>query len=106
MQALQAPLLSHTWFGPHDVPALTLSPVSLHVDTPVAQDVAPTWHAFDGVQVAPAAQALQPPLPSQTWLVPHDVPAVVFDVLVQVATPVEQSMAPVAHPPFSEHVAP
>ena len=42
---------------PHDVPSATASSVSVHVEVPDAQDVAPTSHGLPGVHEAPAAHA-------------------------------------------------
>jgi hypothetical protein len=95
VQALQVPLSSQTWFAPHGVPALTLSLRSTHVATPLEHNVAPRWHAFDGIQAAPTVQALQSPLPSQTWFTPHDVPGLAFDpVSTHVNRPVAHDVVP------------
>ena len=72
-QATQAPAL-HTRPVPHVVPLERLVPVSVHTADPVLQSVAPVWQGLlDGVQVEPAAQALQAPL-LHTRPVPQLVP--------------------------------
>jgi hypothetical protein len=63
--ALQVPP-PQTASVPQLCPSATLAPVSTQADTPVAQEVAPTWHAFSaGVQLAPETQAMHVP-PAQT----------------------------------------
>jgi hypothetical protein len=50
---------------PQLVPFPTGAKVSTHSETPLVHDVAPTWHAFAGMQVAPETQAVHAP-PLQT----------------------------------------
>jgi hypothetical protein len=92
MQLPQVPAL-HTLLFPHDVPFATF-PVSAQTDVPVAHDVAPVRHAFEGWQVTPAMQDPQAPL-LQTLLVPHEVPFAAFPVSPQTGAPVAQEIAPV-----------
>jgi len=72
-----------------------LAPVSVHAADPVLQAVAPVWQGLpDGVQVVPATQALQTPLP-QTRPAPHAVPLVtLLPLSVQVAPPDPQTTVP------------
>jgi hypothetical protein len=49
-------------------------------------------------QLAPAVHVPQNPLPSQTWLDPHEVPAITFpDPSTQVDAPVLHEVTPVLH---------
>lgn len=60
VHATQLPFLQ-TSEVPQLVPFVTFAPVSSHVETPVVHDVLPTWHAFEGVQLASAVQSTQLP---------------------------------------------
>jgi hypothetical protein len=82
---------------PHVAPSVTESPVSMQVETPVAQLVVPWWQVFTGVQASPAVQATQLP-PLQTWPAPHVEPSAtsVGGVVLspQTGEPVLQVFAP------------
>jgi hypothetical protein len=98
--------LSQTSFVPHEVPLLTLVPVSVHTETPVEQEVVPVWHGLAGVQFALLVHAVHVPL-SQTWLVPHDVPLVTWVVVaLQTGVPVVHEVVPVTHGFVGVHAAP
>jgi len=104
MQLLQVPAL-HTLLFPHEVPFATF-PVSAQTDVPVAHDVAPVRQAFAGVQMTPAEQAVQAPLP-QTMFVPQDVPLETLPDSVQTGAPVSQVVVPVRHAlPLTLQLAP
>jgi hypothetical protein len=94
VHALQVPL-SHTSLVPHEVPLGTSVIVSVQVETPVEQDVEPTWQLLVGVHDSPAVHDEHVPL-SHTSLAPHVVP---FERLVPVSlhtdTPVEHEVVPV-----------
>jgi hypothetical protein len=92
MQLPHAPALQTLLF-PHEVPFATF-PVSPQTDVPVAHDVAPVRHAFEGWQVTPAMQLVHVPL-LQTLFVPHEVPFATFPVSPQTGVPVAQEIAPV-----------
>jgi hypothetical protein len=106
LQVLQLPPL-HTLFAPHDVP-LSALPDSTHTTAPVAQEIIPVLHGFEGWQLAPALHPLQIP-PPHTWFIPHDVPSVTLPVSVQTEVPVEHDVVPVLHgfdgwqPAFAVH---
>jgi len=89
-----APLLQ-TWLVPHDVP-FGLLPVSAHIDTPEAHEVAPVLHTFPGEQVVPAVQAEHTPL-LHTKFVPHSVPLDLLPVSAQTDAPVTHDVVPVLH---------
>ncbi len=93
VQATQLPLASQTWSVPQDEPA-DLSVWFLQVGAPPLQSKVPGLQADP--QAAPAEQATQPPLPSQTIPPPQDVPAVAF-LWEQICTPVVQSNVPGLH---------
>ena len=51
VQVVPAVQLAHdppeqTWLVPHEVPSVALVPVSVQVETPVAQEVTPAWQGF------------------------------------------------------------
>jgi hypothetical protein len=94
-----------TEFVPHDVPLATFE-VFVQSAAPVEQSIVPATHPSLCEHAAPCVHALHAPRPSQTRPAPHEAPALVFDVLVQVAVPVEQSVVPVIQPPFVEQAAP
>jgi hypothetical protein len=56
MHGLHAPS-SHTMPVPHGVPLGALPPVSVHEAPAEEQETVPAWHAFVGVQDAPASHA-------------------------------------------------
>ncbi len=59
VQLTHVPVL-HTLFDPHIVPFMTF-PVSAQTEVPVAHDVAPVRHMFEGWQVTPVVQGTQLP---------------------------------------------
>ena len=87
VHAPQLPLASQTWLVPQLEPAV-MSFWFLQVGLPPLQSKVPGLHAEP--QAAPIVHATQPPFPSQTWLLPQEVPAVAFFVL-QICAPVLQS---------------
>jgi hypothetical protein len=82
VQVLQVPAPLQTMFVPQLVPA-DLLVLATHWDDPVEQDVVPFWQGLLGWQDVPAVQAVQFPLPSQTWLVPQLAPAGWFPLATQ-----------------------
>lgn len=54
LHAMHAPALVQTMSVPQLVPAATFVFLSVHVGVPVAQESAPAWHLFVGVQAAPS----------------------------------------------------
>jgi len=60
-QAAHDPVEPHTMSVPHEVPAVTFVPVSLHVGDAPEQTSVPVWHWLVGVQAAPAWQVTQAP---------------------------------------------
>jgi hypothetical protein len=86
VQATHSPE-EQTRLVPQGVPSTALVTASMHVEWPLAQDVAPVWHRLAGTQPWLDVQAMQSPA-LQTMLVPHAVPlsAGAF-VSVHVATP-------------------
>jgi hypothetical protein len=88
---------------------LDLGVPSMQTDAPVVQEVTPLRQT-DGlvVQVAPAVQATQVPVPLQTRLVPQVVPAAVLPESTHFAAPVAQSITPALQgaPGFVVHVWP
>jgi len=60
LHSLHVPLL-HTPVPPHAVPSGALTRVSVQTAPASVQDSAPTWHSFDGTQLAPASHATQLP---------------------------------------------
>jgi hypothetical protein len=87
--------LSQTMFVPHGVPLATLV-VLPHTDMPVVHDVVPDWQTLPpGLQAAFAVHPLQVPLPSQTWFVPHEVPAAALALVsLQEMPPSTQAAVP------------
>ena len=95
MQVPQNPFPSQTWLEPHDVPAETLPIPSTQAGAPVAHETVPLLHG-DGLplQPLPAVQATHVPVPLQTMLVPHVVPAALLVSSRQVSTPVVHALIP------------
>jgi hypothetical protein len=90
VHAVHVPPL-HTWLVPHDVPSVTLVGLG-HVAVPVPHDVTPVWQTLPaGLQLTPAEQAPQPPLPSHTWLLPQAVPGGAAPLFVHTGAPELQS---------------
>ena len=52
--ATQAPVALQTISVPHEVPAATLVPLSVHDGAEPVQTSVPLWHLFAGVHAAPA----------------------------------------------------
>jgi hypothetical protein len=97
VQATQVPLPLQTMFVPQGVPA-DLSPASTQVMAPVVQEDVPALQGFGlPVQDWPAVQAMQPPVPLQTMLVPQLTPGILLLPSVQVGTPLEQVIVPFLH---------
>ena len=96
-QVPQNPLPSHIW-PPVHIAVGGLAVPSMQTDVPVVQEVMPL-RQIDGlaVQVCPAVQDAQVPIPLQTWLVPQFVPAAVFPASRQRGAPIAQSTTPVLH---------
>jgi hypothetical protein len=92
VHAEQVPLESHTWLAPQLVPGVFCAP-STQASAPVEHEVVPAKHAALGLlpQVCPATHETQLPAAVQTWLLPHEVPAV-FAVAESTHT-----CAPLAH---------
>jgi hypothetical protein len=87
-----------TWFVPQIDPSIAFVPVSLQIGAPVAQEVAPAWQGFVGVQSAPCWQATHDADASHTRPVPHGVPgARAARLSTQTGTPVRQSYTPAWH---------
>lgn len=59
--AAHDPFAPQTMSVPHEVPAVTFVPVSLHVGDAPEQVSIPVWHWLVGVQAAPAWQVTQAP---------------------------------------------
>jgi hypothetical protein len=78
---------------PQDVPAAVIF-WFLQVGVPVLQSKVPGLHADP--QAPPIVQGTQLPAPSQTWPVPHDVPAAAF-FCMQTCAPVPQAYVPGLH---------
>jgi hypothetical protein len=78
---------------PHDVPFVSLAPVSMQTGAPVEQTSVPLWQGFAGLQAVPAAQATQLP-PLQTMPVPHVVPSGRLPVVPQTEAPVAHDVVP------------
>jgi hypothetical protein len=93
--ALQTPP-PQTAFVPQLAPSATLAPVSKHTDTPVAHDVAPTWHASAGTHGVFATHAEHTP-PLQTAPSPQSVPFGRGSDSVQTGAPVSQVIVAVVH---------
>jgi len=97
VHATQAPLPSQTWSAPQAVPAERL-PKSWQTGAPVRQLTMPVLHAVGFVeQFAFGVQLPQPPLPSQTMLVPQLVPPDLLTPSTQVCAPVAHEVTPVLH---------
>jgi len=97
VQAVQAPLPSHTWFVPQALPADRL-PKSWQTGVPVWQLMMPVLHAVGFVeQFALGVQAPQAPLPSHTMLVPQLVPPDLLVPSTQVCAPVAHEVTPFLH---------
>src|SRR5262245_26958225 len=97
MQAMQAPLPSHTMPFPQLVPADRL-PKSRQTGAPVWQLMMPVLHAVGlVVQFAFGVQVPQLPLPSHTMLAPHVVPPALLVPSTQVIAPVAQEVTPFLH---------
>jgi len=91
VQATQLPALLQTMLVPQPVPAAFIVPFT-HVDLPVEHEAVPLKQGFGlPEQLWPGVHIPQKPLPSQTRLVPQDMPAA---MLVALST---QTDAPVAH---------
>jgi hypothetical protein len=96
-QATQVPALQ-TMSVPQGVPSETFWGC-VHVDTPVAHDVVPSWQRLPpGLHPEPAVHMTHAPVPLQTSLVPQGVPALALrPVSVHVALPAAQTVVPVWH---------
>jgi hypothetical protein len=67
---------------------------------PVVHEVVPFLQMLGlVVQAEPVVQAMQPPEPLQTWLVPQVVPAALLPLSMQVMAPVVHEVAPVRQTP-------
>jgi hypothetical protein len=99
VQVEQTPPLQ-TWSGPQERPfGSGTAGLSTHVSAPVEQEVSPVRQKVGFVvQTRPAVQAMQPPVPLQTWFTPQRVPPG-FGVAVfsQVSEPVAQDVTPSTH---------
>jgi hypothetical protein len=99
VQLAQAPPLQ-TRFVPQTSPfGSGTAALSTHVSAPVAHEVSPVRQKVGFVvQSSPAVQAMQVPLPLQTWFVPQTRPAD-FGVAVfsQVSEPVAHDVTPSTH---------
>jgi hypothetical protein len=94
-QALQTPP-PQTRSVPQLAPSGTLVTVSTQTDTPVAHDVAPTWHASAGTHGAFATHAEHTP-PLQTAPSPQSVPFGSCSDSVQTGAPVSHVVVAVVH---------
>ena len=100
MHEPQNPLASHTWFDPHDVPAMTLPVPLTQTGAPLAHEITPTLHGAGlPLHPLPAAHDTQLPEALQTMLVPQLVPAALFVSSTHVCTPVEHEVTPFLHAP-------
>jgi hypothetical protein len=99
VQATQLPALLQTMFVPQDVPVAFWVVLLLQTIVPVLQLVTPVKHGFGlPVQLWFGVHAPQVPMPSQTWLVPQLVPAVLLPVpSTQVVPPVRHDVVPILH---------
>jgi hypothetical protein len=96
LQATHCPPLQ-TWSTPQVVPFASAVPVSTQAWVPVAHEVTPAWHGFEGVQAALAVQATHCP-PLHTWSMPQPVPfASAVPVSRQVSVPVAHEVIPAWH---------
>lgn len=78
VHATHTPSELHTRLVPQLVP-VDFGVLFTHVCTPLAQEVMPVKHGLGlVVHALPAVQALQAPEPSQTWLLPQLVPALLL----------------------------
>ena len=90
VHAMQLPALLHTMFGPQAVPA-AFCVLSLQTIVPVPQVVTPVKQGLGlVVQLPPAVQEPQLPLPSHTRLVPQLVPPILLLPSAQVIDPIPQ----------------
>jgi hypothetical protein len=120
VHAVPAVQLTHdppeqTWLVPHAVPLVAFVPVSVQVEMPVAQEVAPAWHGFvEGVHAWPEMQdthELPPSAPPsaefrQTRLVPQLVPFGWGPVSLQTDVPVSHDVVPVSQVSAGVHETP
>src|SRR4029079_1064861 len=101
------PLPLHTWFVPHAMPALALSPSTQPEADP--QATTPSLQGLLGlvVQTVPAAQVVHAPA-LQTLSIPHDSPSGTFASSAHSGAPLEQATAPFLQglPGFVEQSAP
>jgi hypothetical protein len=102
-QSTHVPALQ-TLSVPQGVPAVTGTPVSLHVGVPEQTSV-PLLQAFAGVQLCPSAHATHAPS-LQTCPVPHIVPFGMLPMSMQTGEPVLQASVPVRQGLLTGHVAP
>jgi hypothetical protein len=94
VQAVQPPLPSQNLLVPQAVPGERL-PKSWQTGAPVWQLTIPVLQGVGFVvQFALAVQAVQPPLPSQTMLLPHVVPGALLAPSVQVCAPLAHEVVP------------
>lgn len=93
VQATHWPVL-HTRSVPHEAPLGLFAPVT-QIGAPAAHEMTPTWHRLAGVHAAPAVHAPQVPLPLQTRLVPHDVPAGRLPLATQTGARFTQEIVPI-----------
>jgi hypothetical protein len=83
---------------PQPTPAAFAVPFT-HIDMPLEHDATPLWQ-MPGLpeQLCPSVHVPQNPNPSQTWLEPHDMPAMMLPVpSTQVGAPVVHEMTPLLH---------
>jgi hypothetical protein len=93
-QGTQAPEPLQTMLVPQLVPAVRLVP-SMHVAVPEEQSLTPFLQRLGlPMQVLPAVQPTQAPLPSQTRLVPQLTPGDLLVSSTQVMAPLEQAVTP------------
>lgn len=78
-QATHMPATLQTRSIPHEVPGALIAS-SMHTGAPVEHSTTPRRQALPGlvVHAAPALHATQLPAALQTWLLPHEAPAVAF----------------------------
>jgi hypothetical protein len=120
VQAVPAVQLTHdpleqTWLVPQAVPSAAFAPVSVHVEMPVVQEVAPAWHALvEGVHAWPETQDTQELPPSappsaefrQTWFVPQLVPFGCGPLSLHTDEPVSHDVVPTSHTLEGVHETP
>lgn len=92
--APQVPIEEQTLPLPQDVPA-GCAPAGWQTGWPVEQSSDPVRQGSEGLQLAPCAQELQLPLPSQTWFAPHAVPGLALPVLWHEKVPFAHCRTPV-----------